>query len=163
MLVTVDKEDFVVAIQSEYATTPLLVESMPAMTQQLQRCSGPWHNHNGKYENRPIEEFSVNARTGLRYKTCDLCRNNHQASYRRITEKNGVTQTPEPQVPGSDFRHGVDEMIDAELKRQNSDMPLWRITIIKRTIVEVRASDFLDAASQAGDGEVLKVERVESQ
>jgi hypothetical protein len=37
----------------------------------------------------------------------------------------------------------------------------WKVTIIKRTEVFVYAKDFLDAGAEAGEGEIVKVERID--
>lgn len=49
--------------------------------------------------------------------------------------------------------------IEARLVASHS-MPQWRVTIIKPTEVIVSAADYLDAGVAAGDGEVIKVERL---
>jgi hypothetical protein len=42
----------------------------------------------------------------------------------------------------------------------DTDLPQWRVTIIQKVVVVVRAKDYLDAGIGAGDGEVVVVERI---
>lgn len=129
---------------------------MPEATQQ---CSGPWHNHAGKYEQRPISEFSISPRTGKPYKTCDRCRAGHQESHKRIqAAKKG---TPVVQVAASMPTADVESAYPVAPTHGSGRQFKWEVTIIQARVVTVYAKDYLDAGVEAGEGEVLNVRRLD--
>lgn len=156
MIVTVDKEDFVVDVkrepsdaQTEAAVAEIHREDSVFIPTQI--CKGSYHRKNGNGTVLPITLFGVNKYTGGTLKTCMECRKaNGRGSMttpeiRKLPESSEIFGPPNPIL-----------IVGPVIVPQR-----WRITIVKRVEVEVSASDFLDAAAQAGDGEVVKVERLD--
>ena len=135
LIVTLDKQDFVVDVKKEKASTP-----------KLHKCIGPWHYKNGTGTMLPESEFDIATRgknRGGLSGTCRDCRDKSHQSYRRnvkVETPNGVTESAPVYV--------------------GPELPTWRVTLMKLTEVLVNAKDYLDAGVAAGDGEVVKVERI---
>lgn len=142
LVVTVDKEDFVQEVRLDVAeeTSPL---------PPLRKCTGPWHYKNGKGTLIAESEFNVATRgknRGQLGSTCKYCRDRSNVSSREHYGRTKMVESP----------NGVEV---APLTSET--LPQWRVTIIKRTEVIVAAKDYLDAGVAAGDGEVVKVERLQ--
>lgn len=175
MIITVDKNDFVVAVRKEGDAVELppawiadndtgdtyegIVEEevvMPAT--QMRVCVGPWHRKAGKGTELPIDQFGINSRgphAGQLSKTCKSCIEKRKA-YNPVPPikaaasvavvNHVVAPVPEPLV--------IDPVVHVPGGRQ------WAVTIVKEVTIIVEADDFLDAGSKAGDGEIVKVERI---
>lgn len=151
MLVTVDKNDFVVSAVNEMRRS----ETVPEV---LQRCTGPWHSHNGTYDELPLSQFSISPKTTKHYKTCDKCRLGQNAAARkRHAERNGFVPDPDSVEPNTLYKPNL----DLNSPSFNGGMHKWKVTIIRKTEVTVYAKDYLDAGVEAGEGEVTNVERMD--
>lgn len=158
MLVTVDKQDFVVSVKREAsdAQTESAIREIHHAEQSLpttQICKGPWHRKSGVGTVLPLSAFDYSERRHKLNSTCRECRVKSENSRNgRVPEFNPakpeaiiVAEPPNPIL-----------IVGPVIVPQR-----WRITIIRKTEIEVLAADFLDAAAQAGEGEVLKVERLD--
>lgn len=173
LLVTVDKQGFVQTVKRE--DRPEVVEPviegkseeelvMPAV--QMRVCVGPWHRKSGKGTELPIDQFGYISRgphTGQLSKTCKSCIEKRKA-YNPVPPVkkpviviaspavNGTTPTEELWVEPEPLK--IDPIVRVPGGRQ------WAVTIVKEVTIIVEADDFLDAGTKAGDGEIVKVERI---
>ena len=140
MIVKVDKQDFVVSVERE-------------SSDQMKVCKGPWHYRRGPGTLLPVSKFSGN------FKTCDECRQKHTESRQAIEERrNGVVQQLAEDLQNGPT--GTPELV-ASNQLHSAAMHKWRVYIVKATEVIVYAKDYLDAGIEAGEGEVLRVERLD--
>ena len=162
MIVKVDKEDWVVEVTREDSDMAEIHRSEQVQpTTRL--CKGPWHYKGGTGTMVDIREFSTNFRTHDLNKTCNACLKGSHQSKKQETPQTGLTRV-EKALEAAGVENGTLAKLEANStygKAASEKLPQWRVTIVKRTEELVYARDFLDAAAQAGDGEVLKVERID--
>src|SRR5215831_1089911 len=166
MIVTVDKEGYVQNVQKEgIERVNGVVKAPEKEIVKTQECKGAWHIRRGAAAMRPLSEFSViekGPRTGQLAVTCDSCRRKQQASQSRADAAKRVKLTPEerPQpVMVLDAALPLVHEIPAPYVPSET-LKRWRVTIIKETEVIVEAHDYLDAGVAAGNGEVVRIERL---
>ena len=124
---------------------------------ELRKCNGPWHYRGGKGTLLPITEFDIATRgpnQGHYGTTCRSCRDKTTESNVRRARILTVEEVIVAELP-----NGVAPII-REPVVTSDNLPQWRVTIVKRVEEVVYAKDFLDAASKAGEGEIVKVERL---
>jgi hypothetical protein len=187
LLVTVDKEGFVQSVAKE-GTNGMIEREAVRDTVKMRSCLGPWHRKDGTGTMLPETMFDIvkmGRYHGQLAKTCIECRAKKNANERERLRKvkliEPVVHAPvDPPVPPIK-KITMDRAIEVAQETRpaprvvivnKKDHPVvmhgsakahWKVTIIpapKETVVEVEADDFLEAAIAAGEGEVLKVERV---
>jgi hypothetical protein len=134
----------------------------------MHTCTGPWHRKGGQGTKLPISEFDIiqrGAGKGQIAMTCRGCRTKHEASRQKTLLREERIKLPvvepvvEPIVPVQEepvtpeFHVKQSPIIEREVQR-------WKVTIIKATEVIVEARDYLDAGVAAGDGEVIRIEKL---
>jgi hypothetical protein len=179
VIVTVDKNDFVVSAVKEADLSPGWIADndtgdtygdiegfesteVPMPTVETRICKGPWHRGKGGQGTQvPVTEFSVvklGPRSGQIAKTCDTClQKNHQYDQKRGKTNHAAVApitTPANAIPVA--LNGTFEKLEVRPPAKHK----WSVTIIKQVTVLVEADDFLDAGSLAGDGEIVRVERL---
>jgi hypothetical protein len=131
LVVTVDNNDFVQEVRLE--SGPLIPKMRP--------CTGGWH-HGASI---PETMFAIATRGPNMGRLSAVCRDCRDRTIRSKAAMQIRTPTTNGVVPA---------VID------DTDLPQWRVTIIQKVVVVVRAKDYLDAGIGAGDGEVVAVERI---
>lgn len=143
MKVTVDKEYLVTNVEFE-------------KTEPLHSCKGPRHYRDGSGTDLPISQFSI-AKSGP-YKgglgaLCNDCLQRNREAYAR-KKATGVIE--DDTTIEKLILNGHMPADKVEIRK----LPKWRVTVIKEISIEVSAADYLDAGVQAGDGEVVRIERL---
>jgi hypothetical protein len=87
---------------------------------------------------------------------CLSCRAKRDRYEIRRKEKVALAASQKvPEITLNEYVPPVLEILPVE------ELPLWKVTVVQPTVHQVRAKDFLDAATQVSDlGEIIKVERV---
>lgn len=150
VIVHTDKEGFVLDAKRE-----------PEEEQRLP-CSGGWH----KGALLPISQFSKidrGPRNGEYKRLCNKCSERSRASFaknyaaKRKASENAIALDiliPPKEKPTMPESKPATPVTNGLVTHQ------WRIEITVVKVVVVEATDFLDAATKAGEGEVTKVERI---
>jgi hypothetical protein len=108
---------------------------------QTRVCKGPYHRNGGKGTPIPVADFGVSlSRYGKLYRTCIRCRK----------LRNGENPDSAPAITKIDIENGM-----------GSGVHKWRVTIRVETEIVVYGKDFLDAGSEAGEGEIVRIERID--
>jgi len=154
--VTVDKQDFVVDVQ------PDVVAKDVAIGELMLPCTGGWHKGAGKaYSLVPSSQFhrvERGSRKGEWMKTCDGCRAKASESQKRMaTVRREAIDAFNTSMGELDVTTPATPTTNGVVIRETHQ---WRVTVVKETVVMVEATDFLDAATKAGEGEVTRVERI---
>lgn len=162
MIVTVDKNDFVIAVRKEGEVVVAKEEDMVVPAIETRICHGPWHNKSGKGTELPITEFEVASRgpnSGRVGSTCTSCRKRHSEYNKKSAARKQITTAvylPQVIPPLPPIANGsIKEVPVAEPAKYK-----WIVTIVKEVEILVEANDYLDAGVNAGDGEVISVRRV---
>lgn len=145
---TTDSQDFVQKVERMDGSTIVL---NPAVTEKL--CMGPWHKKNGKGTLLPINEFSIvrhGKSKGQMAVSCRSCTEKNRNYLRRVKAR------------GTDVESVVTngEVSLTPVLYQGPELPTWRVTIVKKTVVLVNARDYLDAGVAAGEGDVVMIEKL---
>jgi len=141
MLVHADKEGFVLDVHREGSEKTAI-------------CKGPSHRRGGKGTPLPLSSFGINKYNGQRTKTCKNCL--VQSGRRTITETAQPTvviqklNVNDGQLSVKDIEHGM-----------GSGIHKWRVVIFRPVEVVVYAKDFLDAGAEAGEGDIIRIERLD--
>jgi len=177
MIVVVDKEGFVQSVQKEVngVAAPKEVEK----TEKLRLCLGPWHRRDGQGTMLPESMFDIvkiGRYHGQLSKTCIECRAKKSANERerlargrddRVKLVNPPEKAIQKAVVEAVKETVIEEPITVTIEPQitvaSSGKYRWKVTIIpvpKPIVVEVEADDFLSAGVAAGEGEVIRVEKI---
>lgn len=140
LLVTVDKNDFVVSAMRE-------IERSEHMPEQMVSCVSSYHSP--KNREVPISQARQSARTHRWW--CNDC-TSKRMQYEENRRLKNTKLTPTP-IPVAIPEHVAP--LNGGIQHK------WEVTIIKATMVTVYAKDYLDAGVEAGDGEVINVRRVD--
>lgn len=147
MLVTVDKEDFVISVEHENSIMREIQRS-ETMPEATKICRGPWHYKSGKGTAIPLSAFGASLKDGTVRKTCTEC-----------LEK---SHHPRNRNSHSDLKVERKREFDNEqVFSQGGLMHKWEVTIVKPTVVTVYAKDYTSAGVEAGEGEIVHVRRLD--
>jgi hypothetical protein len=153
MLVTLDKEDFVVSVSRE--PSDAMVDSamreieradMPKLETKL--CKGPWHYRGGKGTPLPLDQFPINRyKPGQRTATCADCLN-------KSGKRNAVAESPE-------MRKIEEVKTPITPKRNNGGLQFkWKVVHLNPVESVVYAKDYREAGEQV-QGPVISVTRLD--
>lgn len=148
MLVTVDKNDFVISITPEATTSAVReITRSEAMPEATQLCKGPWHYRSGKGTPVPVSAFSMSRKyPSKRNKTCDECL--ERQNYRR--------------VPPAAASMPVQSDIQSAYPDTNGGLQYkWEVTYVTTTTMTVYAKTYTEAGLSVGDVEILGVRRLD--
>lgn len=182
MKVTIDKEGYIQKVEKEgtVVNNGIVEAKQVVKTVPMRVCNGAWHF--GKLV--PEDQFQIAVRGPNKGKlgvTCNSCREKARESDRRNRALKGrvkiqpkyefipsPTKKPEPVISLATERElteteqlTVKEAFNAAVRQPATrQKKRWKVTIIKETEVIVEADDYLDAGIAAGNGEVIRVERL---
>jgi len=150
-------------------------------------CLGPWHRKDGTGTMLPVSQFEVvqvGRYHGQLSKTCIECRaKKKEYETERLAKKEKVKvadikprvviverpskeePVPQPKVTMKEAVEVFNNVIPAKppVVLRGKTLTKWKVTIIPApnpVEVEVEAEDFLGAGIAAGDGEVIRIERL---
>jgi hypothetical protein len=145
MLVTVDKNDFVVSVRSDYPTLSLCDgRRNGTMPVDSKPCSGAWHRRGANKIPTPVplSEFSFD-KNGRQYKTCDSCRDRSRTAFHGI---------PTPDRSAKNVERLVED---------GGEQHKWEITYITTSSMTVYAKNYQGAGEAVGDVEILNIRRLD--